>query len=992
MSLVSSCQRVVIQNGCIMNMNMNSSMTSVPLCQSTTVTTCEKVSDIGTGSKEQKILQYGSRHSIQNTGWTTRLSCDPPPKRNAAPILPKLPIPPLSAKSQTAVYPHLPFLSITKPTILKLQSSAPAAAGMAVQMVDATVSQPVGLQSTSSSMAQCTVTSGAVLPQSRMSVGAFSNPPSSLMNQTILTVPPVNSHTVGKPATLCFIPISSMICGPVSALPAGVHVMDNMAGAIPVAQPQASVVGVHNVNVGQVLTPSCAADQSKAVTDSAAKQAPVLLPKQLLTWTADGQASALRMLTTKVHIDHGHITEVKEVSQKLFDPKLMAYFDADVVTSAAVSGATVASRTCMDRVDTNGAQFTYHEFTDGTRIRIARDTSGQRHAPYLLIPNNDDSCLFEESTIELRAATDSKPRLVPEEADVSEVGTVFTYEPLYISEQTLVPVPRKKTRSHQSATSMSEVQSDYFYRCYLCPFISDDHVKVSRHWVNVHLADLPYCCPYCGRTFFTSTKAHVHVQCLHKGKALTKVGFHRSAYFANTLLYELGESDSDESIDSDEGEEQQIVLEQLGRHQLQQSNSAFGCQKCRFTTRSSVEMREHLRFMHGHGHFKLVQPSPAQQEEQTSNNQSNSSSLSLRAEIAWCNISEEVVVNGERLYQCRWCAFRAANTAEISEHALKKHHWPAAVLCPSCSCNILLTDDDRCSMGIICCSCKAHITLSASADGSASLEMQDTVYVCRICAFKTHGKSSMCRHIKYNHTKCRPYTCVYCNYVAVERVQVKMHIADHHPGQSVIVKERTEANDQFRYIIDNLFPKLVSVQTGETAELRVNEDSNDVESESIQPAPSNDVDSPFFTCEECSFETPSLDKLILHQHHFHKSVLSANSAMAPVAYDKLSGESLPPSGEHFKCKICGYWSLDRSCMSRHVKYMHITARPHSCMYCSYNNVEKTKVRLHVMAHHPGRQRAVHTNRKILEEMSWQAKHFYVRINAEGLLCCIEFNY
>jgi len=249
----------------------------------------------------------------------------------------------------------------------------------------------------------------------------------------------------------------------------------------------------------------------------------------------------------------------------------------------------------------------------------------------------------------------------------------------------------------------------------------------------------------------------------------------------------------------------------------------------------------------------------------------------------------------------------------------------------------------------------------------------------------------MCRHIKYNHTKCRPFTCVYCNYVAIERAQVKVHITSYHPEQSVIIKERTEASDQFRHIFDNLFSKLVSVQKSDGTKLQLNEDGDGIESESGGVVTSSDVSSPLFTCKECKLETLSLEQLIQHQHRFHKSMLSANAAaMVPPVLEGQTGGTAVPAGEHFKCKICGYCSLDRSCMSRHVKYMHIIARPHSCMYCSYNNVEKTKVRLHLMTHHPGRPKTVCTDYKTLEEMSWQAKNLYVRINRTGLWCFLLY--
>ena len=1000
---LASCQQFVVQNGCIRE--INTSLTSVPC---TTVMPTDKVTDAGTGSKAHKILQYGSRHTIQNTGWTTRLSCDPSPKRNQIPTVHKLPLPPLSRNSFQPVQPlcpSLPFISVSKPTVFKLQTSAAAAqTGIAVEVVGGCDNQCVGLQTTASSVSPCTVTSvsdpvlRSMLTQPHTSSNAVSTPSSSALNHAVLTVPTLDTRATGKPATVCFIPVSSVICAPLPGFP---NMLGNVASPFAVTQALPSLVGVNKLNLGPLLTQSNAADGSSTVVTNAAVN-PVcttsfLPPKELLTWTSNGRASNVRMLTTKVHIDHGHITEVMEVSQKQIEPQAVrVHLDADAMTSVVVSGADLASQTCMEHVDANGAQFGYRDMTDGSRVRIAKETSGQRYAPAFLLPKDGDFCAVEECIVELTTSTNTEQLAVPEEADVSEVGTVFTYEPLFVSEQTMVPLPKKKIRPYDSTVSVSDDESDYHYRCFLCSFASDDHAKVCKHWVNVHLTELPYRCPYCDRTFFTSTKAQVHVRCQHKASGSTTVAFQRSRYFANTLSYQLEDTDNEEDSDSDEGEEQQIVFEQCGQQRIQYRDSAFACHKCRFKTRSSVEMRQHVKFIHGHGHFTLYKSNnntAQRQEVQNNNMQSYATSHLLRAEIAWSNISEKLTIGGERWFRCRWCAFQAKDASVISLHVLQGHNWPAAVLCPSCSCNLQLTDDDRRSTSVVCCSCKAKILLAPGTDSTAVPEVQDVIYMCNICAYKTRGKSGMCRHIKYNHTKCRPFTCVYCNYVAVERALVKKHITNYHPDQSVIIKERTEATDQFRYILESLFPKLVSVQSNEAAELPPIEDNDAAESDVSGAAASSDVDSPFFTCEECKLETSSLAELIRHQHHFHKSTLAANAAMIPAVNEEKSGEPATPiiPGEHFKCKICGYCCMDRSCMSRHVKYMHITARPHSCMYCSYNNVEKTKVRLHVMAHHPGRPKTVRTDYKILEEMSWQAKHFYIRINQKGLQCFLIVN-
>jgi len=960
MSLLSGHQ-VAVQSVHIPD--INTSLTNVPLTQSSKP---EKVSDAGTGSKAPKILQYGSRHTIQNTGWTTKLACDPSPKRNVAPSLHKLPVPPVLQDSVKPFYPSMPLLSINRPTVLKLQSSVPLAAKTDIAI------QVVGSQTTASSIAQCTVTSSSLLPtiQAQPGAGVLYTPG---MNHAVLTMPTFNTRAPGKPPTVCFMPISPMMCGPVAGLPSKVP------GLLAVSQAPTGVVRIPQVSLASLplITQSCSATESKTVMSKAATKSAssASLPsaKRLLTWTSDSQKVDARMLTVKLHIEDGHITDVQEMLQQLHEP------ETNHVMLAMVSGAAVASNVCMSHVDANGAQFGYHDLMDGTRVRIATDTSGQRHAPFFLLPGHNGPCHFEDSSVELMTASSQAPEHVPDEADVSEVGTTFTFEPLYVSEQTLVPIPRRKLRPPQDC---NEDESEYCYRCYLCSFVSDDHVEVCKHWVNSHLKELPYCCPYCDRTFFTSTKAQVHVQRQHKDRGLTTVGFQRSNYFANTLSYDIEDADVDEDSSSGETEEQEIVFEHWLQQRLQRSRSDFRCRKCCFKAKSFVEMRRHVKFIHGQSQFGHGLSKAGRQVE-TNNMQVNGGSRYLQAEIAWSNISEKLLIGGEVRFQCRWCLFWAESASAISLHVLRKHQWPEAVLCPSCLCSLQLSDADRSSTSVACSSCGATILLTASTDRSASSpEVRDRVFVCNVCAFKTQERDRMCRHIKYNHTKTRPYTCVYCNYVAVERSQVKMHIANHHPDQDVIIKERS---DPLEHILSNLFPKLVSVQTSKTNTVLPNEVTDDDDG-SGEPVPSSGVDGPLFNCEECKLQTLSLEQLIRHQHQFHKSTVVANMSMMPA-----EPETISPASEHFKCVICDYCCLDRSCMSRHVKYMHITARPHSCMYCSYNNVEKTKVRLHIMAHHPGRQKTVHTDRKILEEMSWQAKHLYVRIDATGLWNYFRFN-
>lgn len=68
---------------------------------------------------------------------------------------------------------------------------------------------------------------------------------------------------------------------------------------------------------------------------------------------------------------------------------------------------------------------------------------------------------------------------------------------------------------------------------------------------------------------------------------------------------------------------------------------------------------------------------------------------------------------------------------------------------------------------------------------------------------------------------------------------------------------------------------------------------------------------------------------------------------------------------YFTCRCS-----DRSCMTRHVKYMHLQRFAHWCPYCRYGNVEKTKVRLHVVTNHREMPVAVRTDERVSQSINF----------------------
>ena len=605
--------------------------------------------------------------------------------------------------------------------------------------------------------------------------------------------------------------------------------------------------------------------------------------------------------------------------------------------------------------------------------------------------------------------------------DCDEDEQTFTYDPLYISSDTLVPVTSNRsvekmdsnhdpldkgasdnvTRRAWDESKQSNLKGPIL-RCFLCPYYHTKERKIARHWINTHLSQKPYQCPYCSGAFTTSWEVQDHIEKIHSDSKMT-INIKPSNQFAAMFGYELDKGELNL------GHPDEVVTE---RSSIMNSDMPFSCKKCEFSSESLVDLKKHSKNLHLKYRpffckycpkrsfpcdFDLKQHVKRFHPERIPSSTSNKvvKSSEITADIDWSACWEEIVVLNKVCYQCRSCTFRSQVSDKMIKHALQTHNFPAEIKCPTCSAMIKPTEIDRENLYTSCRACVLKIFILAEGNITAA-DHGDPIYICKVCDYKTLGKGSMNRHIKYNHTKCRPFGCGYCNYVAVERPKVRLHIASLHPGEPFCIREKTESSDVFRRVIDSLFNSLVKIAySGETAEPAESGASSGPPQSDIVPSendgkkdesstllPDQEISevtpsllpgmSKVFCCNSCTYQCSNVKEILDHQQAFHMDKIVTSSRDRMIL-----------QGEHFKCTICRYCCVDRSCMSRHVKYMHITARPHSCPYCTYNNVEKTKVRLHVRSHHPSLPKFVRTDQKVLEEMSYEAKRFYVRVDKTG---------
>ncbi|MCL4140779.1 UNVERIFIED_CONTAM: hypothetical protein GTU68_005921, partial [Idotea baltica] len=62
--------------------------------------------------------------------------------------------------------------------------------------------------------------------------------------------------------------------------------------------------------------------------------------------------------------------------------------------------------------------------------------------------------------------------------------------------------------------------------------------------------------------------------------------------------------------------------------------------------------------------------------------------------------------------------------------------------------------------------------------GSASDE-ERSIHRCPFCPYKSGYKSSVDTHLKYKHTKEKPFSCNVCNYRSAQKIDMTRHLRIH---------------------------------------------------------------------------------------------------------------------------------------------------------------------------------------------------------------------
>ena len=503
----------------------------------------------------------------------------------------------------------------------------------------------------------------------------------------------------------------------------------------------------------------------------------------------------------------------------------------------------------------------------------------------------------------------SKPEM--NKAGKNDTIPVYTYNPIKINSDSLHCIDYSYLKKSQQDTQNKDAMIDLInentdvYRCYLCPFFNVDPDMIAQHWVLEHLRENVYSCPYCSRSFQTNYEALRHLKRFHSTQSYRMV-IKESSHFKTKMSFDFRND-----VFSKEEEKEEVVKE--GK----QMTFKIKCHKCGHNCDTLTDLEKHMKLLHIFSStfycnfcdppVSFLMPEYLQEHMKAVHSdrlQYHDGKIAPANPAKLIDLSGEYTHVGQQL-SCNKCSYKTFVKTEILMHLLNVHSFPNKIMCKNCRNELKLTEKHLDKEMLVCLYCLASTSLNLILPHK-SVGDQKLMFYCTLCHSTMDNKLSMLRHLKHLHCSYKPFGCGYCGYKAIEKQKVRNHHLNLHHENPLSIIETDDIKKNIRRIVYTMFNKMVEVY----------EDTESVKEEKLH------------NCNVCSFIGKDRRDLGMHQSMQHQ--------VSQIATTKSTKD-------YFRCLLCTYQCVDRSCMSRHAKYRHITTRPHSCPYCFYNNVEKTKV-------------------------------------------------
>ncbi|CAH1257548.1 ZNF208 [Branchiostoma lanceolatum] len=364
---------------------------------------------------------------------------------------------------------------------------------------------------------------------------------------------------------------------------------------------------------------------------------------------------------------------------------------------------------------------------------------------------------------------------------------------------------------------------------------------------------------------------------------------------------------------------------------------------------------------------------------------------------------------GEKPFTCAHCPFKTSLEDTLAKHN-KHHESNGAVKCRYCSYSSDVTrvvtnheklheeeTDDTQQSATPPSGSKMNSSLSSSEEAMKKVKPENMFscqmdYNCELCSYTAHCKKRMDEHM-CTHTGFKPYGCDICPYRTPLKETLMRH-KKHHTGNfafkcrfcSYSAKRDFHAKEHEKvHTMKQPQYKIITTPTGSRThvaepgtivkkryECQVCDYTSEDKSRLVKHQRTHTGEKPYsckfcpyktalneslwkhmkhhkikapMQCQKCSYSTTTMQSLLLHS----KLHGDTEDFMAKEVKQAVSDDGLESNAADLQCNMCGYMTLDRSKLIKHL-HSHTLEKAFSCPSCPYRSSSKENVKRHQKHH------------------------------------------
>ena len=296
-----------------------------------------------------------------------------------------------------------------------------------------------------------------------------------------------------------------------------------------------------------------------------------------------------------------------------------------------------------------------------------------------------------------------------------------------------------------------------------CDYVSSDKATIRKHKETKHEGKV-YKCSQCDHILNSENSLKLHQKSKHEGvrypcdqcdyKAANKSCLTR--HVAN--IHERKRWSCD-SCDYQSGDSRHLRIHRETKHKTRV------CEQCDFKETNSIVFKSHLLSEHN----EKPKTENIEGEEYLCCSEPTCTYKSTRRKNMLLHWDSHV--NGERLYFCDNCHYKAKNITKLNNHIKTGEHLKS-----------LPPGTTECAKGQ--CTYRSTKPKNMTKHEISHVDPGDIRFICDFCDYESKKISQLKGHSRRDHKNIR-YNCNQCSFVANSKGSVRRHVTTEHEGKTI---------------------------------------------------------------------------------------------------------------------------------------------------------------------------------------------------------------